>query len=160
MSHVTYPCFMTCRFHSFITSFSPSLTSVNSSSCCKHKNINYEIQWQFITLGKIPQRCNSKGTSPCMSNSIQWWWSLKGSMEQCDFWLNLFKASSVGLDSEINDKDYSFRKSRLRWHCSIKRQPSQRGGSVDNSSCSEHLSKIYKLNRSDPYTLTLGCHNQ
>lgn len=28
---------MTCRFHSFITSFSPSLTSVNSSSCCKQK---------------------------------------------------------------------------------------------------------------------------
>lgn len=28
---------MTCRFHSFITSFSPSFTSVNSSSCCKKK---------------------------------------------------------------------------------------------------------------------------
>lgn len=35
MFYWTYPYFMTCRFHSFITSFSPSLTSVNSSSCCK-----------------------------------------------------------------------------------------------------------------------------
>lgn len=34
-----YPCFMTWRFQSFITSFSPSLTSVNSSICCKSQNV-------------------------------------------------------------------------------------------------------------------------
>lgn len=36
----TYPCFMTCRFHSFMISFSPSLTSVNSSICCSEKQTN------------------------------------------------------------------------------------------------------------------------
>lgn len=33
LNTVTYPCFITWRFHNFITSFSPSLTSENSSIC-------------------------------------------------------------------------------------------------------------------------------
>lgn len=33
LSRITYPCFITWRFHNFITSFSPSLTSENSSIC-------------------------------------------------------------------------------------------------------------------------------
>lgn len=41
----TYPCFMTCRFHSFITSFSPSLTSVNSSSCYKKTKTTHIKLW-------------------------------------------------------------------------------------------------------------------
>ena len=40
---ITHPHFMMCRFHIFITSFSPSLTSVKSSIICsknKKKNVN------------------------------------------------------------------------------------------------------------------------
>lgn len=42
---------MTCRFHSFITSFSPSLTSVNSSSCWKWKKERDDVKlshWSFF----------------------------------------------------------------------------------------------------------------
>lgn len=43
LSIVTYPCFITWRFHNFITSFSPSLTSENSSICWRNEGLGERI---------------------------------------------------------------------------------------------------------------------
>lgn len=57
-STLTYPCFITWRFHNFITSFSPSLTSENSSIC-----------WRLG--GRIGKKTNTTHQN-CMSAAKQW----------------------------------------------------------------------------------------